>query len=58
VTSECSVAPQDSFNVKDNVGRTQLVYQQRVNETTCFGLLGGHHQVLMYLIHLQYCLNC
>ena len=21
------------------------VYQQGVNETTCFGLLGGHHQV-------------
>jgi len=31
--------------VKDNVGQTQLVYYVGVNETTCFGLLGGHHQV-------------
>ena len=30
--------------VKDNEGRTQLDYQQGVNDT-CFGLLGGHHQV-------------
>ena len=26
--------------------KTQLVYCLDVNETTCFGLLGGHHQVL------------
>jgi len=25
--------------------KTQLVYWQGVNETTCFGLLGSHHQV-------------
>ena len=31
--------------VKDNVGRTQLVYYQGVNEITCFDLLRGHHQV-------------
>ena len=30
---------------KDNVDRIQVVYYRGVNETTCFGLLGGHHQV-------------
>ena len=30
---------------RPDVGRTQLVYWLGVNETTCFGLLGGHHQV-------------
>jgi len=38
-----------SFEVKDNVGQnaTSLLvgYSYGVNETTCFGLLGGHHQV-------------
>jgi len=34
--------------------KTQLVYWYGVNETTCFGLLGGHHQLYRVLRDKQY----
>ena len=47
---------------------TQLLYQLGVSETTCFGLIGGHHQVysvdcerlivIVSLLEPASCLQC
>jgi len=34
-----------TMKLKGKVSQKQLVYWLGVNETTCFDLLGGHHQV-------------